>query len=548
MPDFETYLATQQRVREAIGEAKRDTSDRENNAREEALDFFDGRGAKDILASKYAARYGYRLEKRHDELEGEYYAYERGNAPTSIAAGLYQIAETGTLHRVIRSVATLFTQKDSSFSFVDTSGESSEEATEIITAHRKAGGFLQEMIRTDRVSVLLSSSAVKITYYNGAIKYHGGLGPQLFTVLWPEGIRDANDTVRPPDRSDLEDAAAVIIRLTDSTKQTDTKKSRYAAYFGRSAEYEHGRYVIYEANSPLDIPAVGNPGALDYEDSRFGIANPLTALQNSRDDGFEFCPFEYPFVQFYGQDTPRDNTFPETSFSLYDNSIEFDLMQSRLLKAADVSARGSIAVTLEHGGVPPENPDEGITILREGQSRDIESVPSSGAKDGQEVLKQAQLQIATRYSVPGYEVITDGSGAPESGVALAIRSQAKREARQERINEHETAVDKVFILERATLEYFGGDSPKISVDVDQVWNPGTWDIPTDPALKNQEIRDKLAAGFIDYVEAVRLSRGLKSREEAKQVIDEMKQDKEEYKDPTKEEIKPSPLLKIKPRD
>jgi len=554
MPDLELYLATQKRVREAIGDAKAQSNEEDNDRREEALDYFDGRDSKSILAASYTARYGYRLTKKEDNEEGEYYAYERGNAPTSIQAGLYQIAETGTLQRVVRSVASLFTQSDQSWSFVGEDGEQSEDATELLSVNRKAGGFLQELIRTDRVSVLLSSSALKITYYNGALKYQGGLGPHLFWIIWPTGIEDANGSIRQPDQADIEDAACVILQLTNSAKQSDTKKSRYAAYFGRSAEYPNGRYVTYEANSPMDIPVIGAPEANDYEDPSMGIANPLTALQNSREDGFSFCPFEYPFVVFYGQDVPRDFVFPETSFALYDNSLEMDLLQSRIMKAADSSARGSIAVTLEHGGVPPENPDEGICILREGQTRDIQSVPGIGSKYAQDVLTQAQLQLSTRYSVPGYEVMSDVSGAPESGVALAIRSQAKVDARQERINEHETAVDKIFVLERASLEYFGADTQKVDANVNQVWDPGTWDTPIDPAIKVQSIKDKLAAGFIDYVEAVRLSRGLSSRDEAKQVIEEMKADKEEYKDPVKEEAelkaqqKPNVLGKIKPRE
>jgi hypothetical protein len=526
MPALYDYMKNQRRVRQSIHEAKKEAVSAQNQKRDEVLDFFEGRDCHDILRGYYAARYGYRLSKESDPNSGaEIYAYKRGMAADAIRYGMYQVAETKTLQRIVRSVSTLFTQPDQRFEFTAESetGEGEADAA-ILLEMRGYGGFLQHLIKTDRVSVLLGSSAIRIKYEGGRLKYSGGLGPQTFFVLWPESVLDGEQE-RAPDKSDIEDAEAVIHKLEDSAStQSSFQLSQYVAYFGRSATYEHGRCVVYWARDPYHVPALGSAGVIEYEVGAMGPCNPLTALQDTVADGSGYCQCEYPFAVLHGQDVGISSVFPETSFSLYDNAIECDLLNSRTMKAADVAARGSIAVILDQGGVPPENPDEGVCIMPRGARREISAVPSSGAVDASEVLKQVQLQIASGYGVPGYEVVSDGTGAPESGVALAIRSQPKREARRERVNSSTAFVDRVYQIERGLLRWFGPPDQWISPAVEQHWQAGEWQPPMSATERTAEIQVQYDLGVIDYVEAVRQANGLADRDAAKATIDGWKAD------------------------
>lgn len=522
----------QKRVRVAIEGAKREARSSQNDKRDEALDYFDGIESLDILRGYYAARYGYRLAKETSADSGyESYAYKKGMAADAIRYGMYQAVETKTLHMIVRSIACLFTQPDMKFDFYDETGAKTDDFASVINELREDGEFQKHLIRTDKISALLGSSAMLMSYKGGGIRYQGGLGPQVVFVRWPDYLIDDGDK-RECDKSDLEDAECVVILLESAEDLNSSDRNcKYAAYFGRSEQYEHGRYVVYWANDPFKIPPIGSSGIIEYEHPSLGSCNPLTAMQDLYDDGFAICPHEYPLAVLHGQDVGLSSVFPETSFSLYDNAIECDILNSRIAKAVDISARGSIAVILDEGGVPPENPDEGVCIMPRGARREISNVPSAGAVDGATVLQQCQLQIAAGYSVPGYELVSNQSGIPESGVALAIRSQPKRDSRRERVNSSVHFVDRIYKIECGLLRYFGKLEQQIPATVSQTWSPGEWTPPTSSIDSLAEIKAKYDMGAIDYVEAVRQANGLADRESAKQLIDAWKADSAMYPGP-----------------
>ena len=534
---LDQYIANSKRVRQAVDEAKRVTLDAQNDTRRDALDYYDGRGSGDLIREKYANRYGYRLETVIDANGMKVKRYARGLAPSAIESGFYQIKESKTLQRVVRSVATMFTQADQKWEYVsladDGTVEPDDEAAKVIAANRKAGGFNKELIRTDRVSVVLSSAAVRVRYHAGHLKYDGGLGPQSFHLVWPDYIVEDDGSKRAPDRRDIEDAERVIVELENSASASSGGlDSLYVAYFGRSEKYEHGRMVTYRSRDPFVVPDVGTDGAQDYVIGDT-VANPLTALQdglNGVQDGFDLCPHEYPIVVMYGQDVPVDEVFPESSFSLYDGSVEDDLQLSRLLFAVDRSAVGSIGVKNPEGAALPENPGEGTFELKSGQEIDVTAIPSSGSKDGVDVLRASQLQFATGYGVPGFEVVSDGNGAPESGAALYVRSQPKIDARTERVNENETVVHRLFEIERGLLAWFGSDQQQVGAQVDQRWSAGSWRPPRSEEERIAAATAKYSVDAIDYVGLVAEVHET-DRVGAKKIIDQLREDSADYPKP-----------------
>lgn len=540
---YDRYIQNQKRVRRSIAEAKWSTQTEENTKRDEAIDYFDGRGTSDYLREKYADRYAYGLFQERAEGGLLVKRYRRGLAPDAVGAGMYQIVETRTAHRIVRSLATLFTQPDARWRYVidsvdqDTGQaeeEDAEDAAEIIQANRLAGGFSQAAIRTDRVSCLLSSSALRVRYHAGRLKYDGGVPPQSIWCVFPEWIIDG-DQERAPDMSDIEDAERVIIQLEDAAcSTTTTSDSQYLAFFGRSESWPHGRMVTYMAREPYAVPLFGAAGAVDYMIGE-EPCNPLTALQDGlagHADGFAICPHEYPIVMLYGQDVPRDRVVPETSFTLFDNSVELDLQLSRIMYAADRAAVGSVGVKNPEGAELPANPGEGTFELRGAQEVVLSALPSSGPRDGVEVLKAAQLQLATGYSVPGFEIVYEGATA-ESGAALYVRAQPKLDARRERIAETATSMQRLFEIERGLLAWFGTDEQQISEDVRQHWDPGSWSPPRGEQERVEVAVAKHAANAIDYVDLVAEVHGL-TRADAKDLIDSWREDAAEYAAPKAE--------------
>ena len=503
-------------VRGMFSEVKRSQELVSDMILDDVVEWFDRIGCHDKIRTKMKSRFGYGVTKGADGYE----TYSRQAVQTEIDANFYEALDIGIGQRIVGALANLFTRDDQDWQFTTTSGESDDATSEIIESHRSLGGAYQAEVSADRLACATESGAIRIVWEGGALRYEP-VAPQHLKVLYGPTVVD-DGVSRPSNPTSLDDAAAVVIRLSGNAQDAmgSYTVSRWIAYVGRCEQYPDGRCVTYvAAQRDWDkIPAPGTVGSYDVTRTESGeLCNPLSWLAN-REQG---VITEYPVVLLRGGHITVSDTVVPTQDTLYDSVIEMTLGWSRVLKDALSGALGREVLANPQGQSLPES-TEGVVVLKPGQTYEIKTMQAGSITAAIDMLYAASGALANGWSVPSYTVVSRLGAAPESGIALAIQTAPLMEfaSYREKINQH--AILGMFGIERSLINYHL-DSAVIPWDTRATWTAGTLSTPRPEAERVAGITAALDAGLTDAVGAIREYHGLATDSEAQEMYDALKE-------------------------
>lgn len=498
-----------QLVREAIGDLTLATAEDHTAALRYMVDYFnrisDTASVRDAMANRYSVG----IIEDPDSNTGNYThgRYDRPEVRARIETGIELAMNLGIGHKLAEARATLFNQPAMTMS-VD-----NEQAQEWLSAIRDAGALQLALERADYMACGIGSAAVHV-YWKGEQLEYRELTPDQVWIIHGRSVIDGKIR-RPSDKRDLDDAYAVIIDITTDASLYDATHD-YLAYIGRCTEHPDGRMVHYRANHYYQIPAVDvkrDPYTYEYtRDNK--PCNPLSYALN-RDDSLPIV--EYPLFVIDGGMVKSPKTCMPWTPSLMDNAIELELAWSQMLKYGLQAARGKDIVHLDStaSGLLPINLD--MPVLKTGQKYEhIEGTVQAGAI---EMMRAVVVQMSSGYSVPSYLVISEG--APESGVALAIRTRPLIDNRRSRVKLNDGSIRRLYDLERVlSTERYGTAGTPLKDGYVHTWNPGDWHPPQDALTEIQSNQAAEDAGYIDHVEAVRRFHRFATIQQAEELIEQ----------------------------
>lgn len=504
--------------------------------------YFARQTTKDQILDKVKELYGLGIRTVVDpnNTDAVYETYVKQGFKTQVDGGMIPVISIGFGQKVVNALSVLFTEPGQKFSLKHPTIEDDlSDAQDLLNSYRREAGFLGEMVRSDRRSVELGSSAVFTTFHNGAFKYQV-LKPSDVAFIWGDMIIEDGQS-RAVDTKDIDDASVVILRLSPSNDQAGSWN--FLAVQGESTELPNGRWTNYVAKEFTDdIPPIGDPEATDYEIEGVGPANPLTyyRLQNPE----KFVP-EYPLSVIDGGVAESSQVMP-VSENLYNDSLSFDVQASRLLDTSGNEARGTIVIERDKIASSAPLPETviGVVVGSPGQKIDKLTSNGSASKQAMEVMDDALVHAGASYSVPDYMILSnERSGDEPSGVQLEIKSRPLIKFRQRRIDINALSVKRIFDTERAYLDMFAeGDENLIRqiVDSDQVWEAGAYVLPEN----KKEMVDRLIAlrdaGIIDTIAVIREYYSLATDTEAEDLYRIMADRSEEFPPLNDEDEPPAP--------
>jgi len=450
-----------------------------------------------------------------------------------IDAGLYESVTSGLGPRVVASLANLFTLPTQSWDWVGPDSVRNEEVTARMVAIREHGQFQEGITKADQIAVSVNTGPLMIASQGGTLRYMP-FSPSCMYAMYHDEVYEEGQ-LRGVDYTDIEDATVVIVQVSQKrdSNVSNPNEAAFLAIFGRSEEYPNGRYVSYLATDYDEIPDVGNEKAYDYVGPDGNPANPLSLYANQNPD--RYIP-EYPFVIFRGgYDLTTDTLLPVTT-SLWESCLEVDVAFSRLLKDSLRSARGTTVFRNPDGDPLPPSLEGDVVMSGDNQTMEFLGRDASNSVSALNVVRQLARSVAEGFSVPGYQVMSETTSIPESGVALTIRTQPLIDFRDRRVEMNKSAVRRLFEIEKALIAFHGLDEP-ISEDVSQVWIPGRYIIPEAKIDRVNRLSIALDKDLIDYVRAVRDYHDFSTDEEAMGFIDMMEERKADYPKPSEERAK-----------
>ena len=500
---------------------------------DDALAYFERREDTSKIREKYEDRVATGIRKT--EGESGYETYTKQRVAEMIEQGELEIVSVGMGPKIINARATLFTNQTQSWDYVTGEGKEQqrdEDTAKIIAEQRKLGGFNVQLPNADYVAAGVDTGPLHIDWSGGHLVYKA-FSPTCIYALFGDSIIDGG-VERAVDYTNIEDAAVVVVLLSSQRNANDANPhiNQYVAYFGRSDKYENGRRVVYESQNWKDIPEFGiDDKAHDYIlKGTKDPANPLSVMAAKKANEGIVVP-EYPICLFHGGLSKTADTLVPMSTSLYESCLEIDLAMSKLMKSSLTSALGKDVLTNELGHELPRCL-EGAVLLRKGQTLQIMGQPVSNSQGAMEVLKDEMRAIAEGHSVPGYLVIQQAGGNPESGVALVVRTQPLISDRNGRVRTNESEVDRMWNIERYMYEFVTGQ-PLGNADTRQVWNPGRYNVPETDLDKITRLSMALDKGAMDYVRFIRDYYNFATDQDAMDFIDTMRdEERMAYKAPT----------------
>lgn len=452
-------------------------------------------------------------------LESE--SYTRESDAARVEQGQWETVSGALGQRIARARATLFTQAGQRYQYTSEDGESVDEsAADAVRTVREAGGYLTALVEADVLACSLGSGLLHVYWQGERLRYEPISPADVYLVY---GQRVDTETSRGTisrgvHRADLEDASAVILRTAGGVDGSGA--CEWLAYVGRCADWPDGRMVSYRAREPWPLPAPGPDGVSDYRHSDAdGVSNPLTYLADHGAALADLSRCEYPLVVIDGGLVTDHSTPVPTTTSLYESALECELAWSRLLSYALQGARGKDVFERDAASSPrlPRNLD--IITLEPGQHYRVDGRSAGESASAVEVVRAVARTVADGASVPGYLLIADGSVVPESGIALAIRTQPLLDDRARRARTNTAAVARLFDIERALLAEYTGQAV-IAAGTVQTWTPGELELQRDMAAEGQRLQQALTAQLIDQVAAVREYHRLASDDEALALIEQ----------------------------
>jgi len=524
-------------LRQALREHKYSKVELENTILDTAVAYFDRTGDHDALRDAMKARFAVGITKTTtlsdagSDTETGYETYSKNAKEVQIEQGILEAVTSGIGGKIVGALANLFTADNQSWTFLKESeageAEPSEDAEQLITEHRKMGGFSTAMVNTDSLACMINGAYLFVTWVGGHLQYHV-VNPTCLYAIYHESIID-NGEERAVDYSQIEDATAIVLRLSGSLSAAPDQQ-QYLAMFGRSAEYPFGRHVTYRASRWDSIPEVGR-GGVEYTipegfKGAGEIANPMSWL--AAQDTKKIVP-EYPIISLDGGLAKTGHGLLKLTTSLFDNCVEIDIGYSRLLKDSLNAARGKDVVTNE-GGAPLPRSLEGVVALHNGQSLQVMGLPAANAQQAMDVLESVVTSVGSGYNVPDYMLVSDPATlTASSGVALIIRTKQLIDFRGYRIQANKAQVARLFDIEKSLITVYEPETQgKLLDGVHQSWDPGTYAIPEDRLIKIQALDNAVKSGYISQVKAVKDYNRLATDAEAIALIEQINEQNAEY--------------------
>ena len=479
-----------------------------------ALDGYDpltGQTDADQLRSKIKTRYAIGI--RHNS-DGTWSQYTHSSVSEQVDAGMMECVCVRTLRRIAEATATLFSQADQSWT-ITTPGEEEPEpekdengdpipvenpSEDALATLRQRGRFDVTMVRADRVAVALGSCLVRVLWRGGRLAYEA-VPPQCVSLGYGRQIDDGGEP-RSTDTGDIEDASVVVIKLPRISDESSDSRDHFIAYFGRSAGYPRGRCVEYVASEWYRVPEPGRSKDILYEhEYGGGIGNPLTMLQDRI--GAEACPWEYPVAALYGTDAPQYQALPRHGRALFDACVEMDLAWSRMLACAHQAASKTAVLTCTEASMQaPPSCITGAVRLGPNEQMDWKGPAAADVEQASNVVGRIGRTVAEAWNVPGYLVLDDEMTSPQSGVALAIRTQPMITHREMRERINRASVMRLFDVERCVVQAATGTEPWPAASV-LSWYPGRLLMPRNELELIQQLQAGITAGIIDTTDAIK---------------------------------------------
>lgn len=510
-------------IRQPLRELASASVENTNAIVNDALDYFERTDDATKVRGKLKERGAVGIRKK--EGDAGYETYVKQRTSEMIDSGEYEVITSGIGTKIINNLSTLFTNPTQSWQYLNDNDEPIEEDDLAgLFAHREAGGFNVALPQADWISNAVGSGPLLVSWSGGHL-FYSPFSPACLYAKYHDQILD-DGVLRGVNYKDLEDASVVVVETNTvrGDAQDRPDQNQYLAIFGRSYEYPYGRHVQYTAQRWDGWPDVGDPSAVDYVLDSGEIANPLSWLAATGNG----VGSEYPIVLIdSGISVTSEKVAPVTT-SLYENCLEIDVAFSRSLKDSLENALGTKVIT---AGMTTHLPKclSGAVHLLDGQTMDVKFVPNSNAQIAFDITKDQSRSIAEGYGVPGYMIIAEPGGIPESGVALAIRTQPLLSNRQRRARINSKQVAKLFDVEKGLYQVYTGE--ELLPGVRQVWDAGRFIMPESPVDKITRLKAALDAGAITYVQLVRDYHNLATDDDAKRMIETMNEDKEEFPAP-----------------
>ncbi len=330
------------------------------------------------------------------------------------------------------------------------------------------------------------------------------------------------------ERDNLDHATVVSMRLEDSLDGDP----RWATWYGPSNKYPSGRHCIYSDRLWSSVPDVGSTGCLDYV--RGGqmiegatvdeIANPLSLWAEVQKD---YSIPTYPFTPLQG--APNQAGMFPTSFSLYDDVVEFSILQSVLLGMLGKASRGAQVLTRSgsmDSAVIPSNTTEGLIDVPVGQELRFDGKQASDVRAGIEGYNDMLGHLANCAHIPPHMVVPNTGGQVPSGVALEIIMSDARAYRMDRVDSNRANVNRRFEIEKALINATLGVEKIPSATV-EVWNPGRKEFPKDPMVQATTWEKRIAANEATIIDMAQDLRQIPTREQAVNFLKEQAKEKED---------------------
>lgn len=457
-------------------------------------------------------RYGTGIKIVKDPVTGiTHQTYSKDGMSVRMQAGHIETVSVGLGHKIAGAIATQFSEQTQNFALTSPKGKNVKAASELLDRMR-GGTFVESLVEADEDSVWVGCMPVFVEYVDGGLQYHP-TDPGKIQVLFEEFI-ESDGFTRPTNHRKIEDATCVVIET--GTHGSGVKS--YVAIFGRSMQYPNGRYVTYRSSGDgRDVPEVYDANANDWTiDGE--PANPLTWYANDRD--LPDLP-EYPVAIIHSGLVRRDTLFP-VSQSLLSEALEADISASHIRATSGDNARGTKAFTKSDnaGTQPLPQSLSGEVTLEPGQKLEQVLADSNAPKIAWDLLQEGMVASGLGFTVPDFYLSSkDHTVEAASGAALRVRSGQLAKLRGRRVELNAPAVKKIFTIEKILIALMAPketDAAAIELleSCEQTWDPGTPESPETEAEKVAAVKELVALGIYDTIEAIRVVYNLGSESEA----------------------------------
>jgi hypothetical protein len=139
-----------------------------------AIDYFNRKTDRDLVKESYIPLYGTELVTEQDPAKrtNTVQTYAKPGFTAQLDNDMVEAMSIGFGHKVVNAKATLFTEPGNKFSLVHENEETDvKPAEEILIRNRIEGGAKTTLVRADKLSLRVGSSAILQSYANDTVTY-----------------------------------------------------------------------------------------------------------------------------------------------------------------------------------------------------------------------------------------------------------------------------------------------------------------------------------------------------------------------------------------